>query len=158
MSECLWKPAVFPWLEFHLQLGLFMARFDHLSAALTLHIALRFSPVCPLLIRLVRHARAAHFASFLPSCLSSKRNCNALHSPFLFQLHCHSAHLCSLIEVRKSKFHLVFEFIFGLAWNLTAGMENGGCTSNLNDNIYHAPHLSSLPLEALSLLWHRQAH
>lgn len=106
-----------------------------------------------------RQTRARGTLRFLPAFLfSSQRNCNALHSPFLFQLHCHSAHLFSLIEVRKSKFHLVFEFIFGLTWKRRAGRESGGCTSNLNDNIYHAPHLSSLPLEALSLFWHRQAH
>lgn len=119
------KPAVFSWLEFHLQLGLFMARFSHLSAALTLHITLRFSPVCPLLIRLVRHARAAHSASFLPSCLSSERNCNALHSPFLFQLHCQSAHLFSLIEVRKSKFHFSFRVYFWLGLEPDRGKGEG---------------------------------
>lgn len=62
-----------------------------------------------------RQTRARGTLRFLPAFLSfSERNCNALHSPFLFQLHCHSAHLFSLIEVRKSKFHFSFRVYFWL--------------------------------------------
>lgn len=140
------KPAVFPWLEFHLQLGLFMARFSHLSAALTLHIALRFPPVCLLLIRLVRHARAAHSASFLPSCLSPSGT--AMRYIPLSCFSCTVTRRICLAELKcvNRNFILVLEFIFGLAWNLIVGRERRACTSNLNDKIYHAPHFSSLPL------------